>query len=79
DPSKVVIDEMAGMWISLLWLPFSPLLLLLAFLLFRAFDIGKPFYIRQMEKLPSGWGIMMDDVLAGVYTNLLLQIGLFFI
>ena len=78
DPSKVVIDEVAGMAIGLLFLPVSVTYLLCAFILFRFFDIVKPLYIRKMEALPSGWGIMMDDVLAGLYTNILLQAVVWF-
>ncbi|MDR3694006.1 phosphatidylglycerophosphatase A [Mucilaginibacter sp.] len=78
DPSKVVIDEVAGMAIGLLFLPVNVKYLLCAFILFRFFDIVKPFYIRKMEEIPSGWGIMMDDVLAGIYTNLLLQAVVYF-
>jgi phosphatidylglycerophosphatase A len=78
DPSKVVIDEVAGMGIGLLFLPVSVTYLLCAFILFRFFDIVKPLYIRKMEALPSGWGIMMDDVLAGLYTNILLQAVVWF-
>ena len=73
DPSKVVIDEVAGMAVSLLFLPVNAKYLIAAFILFRFFDILKPLLIRKMEELPAGWGIMADDVLAGVYTNLLLQ------
>jgi len=78
DPSKVVIDEVSGMCISLLFLPVNVTYVLCAFILFRFFDIVKPLYVRKMELLPAGWGIMMDDVLAGVYTNILLQIVLWF-
>jgi len=78
DPSKVVIDEVAGMAIGLLFLPVSVTYLLCAFILFRFFDIVKPLYVRKMEELPSGWGIMMDDVLAGLYTNILLQAVVWF-
>jgi phosphatidylglycerophosphatase A len=78
DPSRVVIDEVAGMCISLLFLPVQLKYLFYALLLFRFFDILKPLYIRKMELLPGGWGIMMDDVLAGIYTNILLQIILKF-
>ncbi|MDB5133088.1 MAG: phosphatidylglycerophosphatase [Mucilaginibacter sp.] len=73
DPARVVIDEVAGMCISLLFLPVNVKYLLYALILFRFFDIIKPFFIRKMELLPGGWGIMMDDVLAGVYTNILLS------
>lgn len=78
DPSKVVIDEVAGMAIGLLFLPVNVKYLLCAFILFRFFDIVKPLYIRKMEELPSGWGIMMDDVLAGFYTNILVQTVVWF-
>ena len=73
DSSRVVIDEVAGMWISMLFVPLTEPYLLAGFVLFRFFDIVKPFFIRDMEKLPGGVGVMMDDVLAGLYANLLLQ------
>lgn len=73
DPSKVVVDEMVGVWIPLLvafpgvwWHPW------VAFLLFRFFDILKPLGIRKMEDLPGGVGVMMDDILAGVYSAVVL-------
>lgn len=78
DSYRVVIDEVAGMWVSLLFIPITVPRLLAGLLLFRFFDIVKPLYIRRMEKLPGGVGVMMDDVLAGVYANVLLQIGLYF-
>lgn len=68
DPSAVVIDEIAGMWLSVVALPRWPLVFLAAFLLFRLFDIAKPFPIRQSEKFSGGLGIMLDDLIAGVYT-----------
>jgi len=74
DPSKVVIDEAIGMWISILFLPVNIYFLLLGFVLFRIFDIWKPLYIRRLEKLKGGWGVMLDDVLAGIYANLILQL-----
>ena len=68
DPSRVVVDEMAGVWISLLAAPAGHAGYgLAAFALFRFFDIFKPLGIRRMEKLPGGWGVMMDDILAGIY------------
>lgn len=75
DSHRVVIDEVAGMGISVLFLPVSFGIGLAAFVLFRFFDIAKPAYIRSMEKLPHGWGVMADDVLAGIYTNILLQVA----
>ena len=71
DPSEVVIDEVAGMWLSLVGLPRT--FILPAFLLFRIIDITKPFPVSTMEKLPGGWGIMADDILGGLITNLILQ------
>jgi phosphatidylglycerophosphatase A len=78
DPSKVVVDEAAGMCISLLFLPVNWKYVIAALILFRFFDIAKPLFIRKVEKLPGGWGIMFDDVLAGIYANVLLQIALAF-
>ena len=74
DPGHVVIDEVAGQWIALLACPPDWKHGLLALLLFRGFDILKPPPARQLERLPGGWGIMMDDVAAGVYALLVLQI-----
>ena len=78
DPSKVVIDEVAGMCISLLFLPVKLQYVMCALVLFRFFDIVKPLYIRKIEKWPGGWGVMFDDVLAGVYTNILLNLVVWF-
>jgi len=77
DDKKVVIDEVAGMCISLLFLPVTWEFVLAALVLFRFFDIAKPLYIRRMERLPGGWGVMMDDILAGVYANLVLQLVIY--
>ena len=68
DPSEVVIDEVVGMGISLFMLPHSLGLYLLAFIFFRIFDIFKPLFIYRIQNLPGGWGIMLDDVLAGIFT-----------
>lgn len=76
DSSRVVIDEIAGMCISLLFLPVTIVNVVLAFILFRFFDIVKPLYIRKAENLPGGWGVMADDLLAGIYTNVILQIAI---
>lgn len=73
DSSKVVIDEVAGMMISLMFLPKKILYVVLAFVLFRFFDIVKPLGIRKTEQFPSGWGVMADDVLSGAYTWLILM------
>jgi phosphatidylglycerophosphatase A len=74
DPRQTVIDEFVGSWITLLGGPLTPLHLIFGFVLFRAFDIGKPLGIRRLEPLGNGWGVMLDDVLAGVYANLVLQV-----
>ena len=68
DPSEVVIDEAVGMGISLFMLPHNFLLYLLSFILFRVFDILKPSFIYRIQNLSGGWGIMLDDVLAGLIT-----------
>jgi phosphatidylglycerophosphatase A len=67
DPQFVVIDEVAGQWIALLFSPFDLRHALIALILFRLFDIIKPFPARQLESLPEGWGIVFDDVAAGLY------------
>jgi phosphatidylglycerophosphatase A len=74
DPHQVTIDEIVGMWVSLLFLPKSWSVALAAFFLFRLLDILKPFPARRFDRLSGGLGIMMDDVVAGAYTNLILQI-----
>lgn len=77
DPSEVVIDEVVGMMVTLAYLPWSFISIGLGFLLFRVFDIIKPPPARQLERLPGGWGIVMDDVVAGIYANLALRLILF--
>ena len=67
DPGFVVIDEVVGQWIALLGSAANWRHALLALVLFRLFDITKPFPVRQFEKLPGGWGIVFDDVAAGLY------------
>lgn len=74
DSSKVVIDEVAGMMVALLFIPVSFVNVLLALGFFRFFDILKPLMIRSLEKLPGGWGVMGDDVLAGIFSNIVLQL-----
>ena len=75
DPSRVVVDEMVGVWICLLAVPFNVeafsnqywIYVCMALALFRLFDIWKPLGVRKMESLGGGWGVMMDDILAGCY------------
>jgi phosphatidylglycerophosphatase A len=73
DPSFVVIDEAAGQLLTFLFLPVSAFNLILGTAAFRLFDIWKPFPIRKLESLEKGVGIMADDLLAGIYANLVLQ------
>lgn len=77
DNYRVVIDEIAGMYITMMFIPLTATTLIAGLLLFRLFDITKPLYIRKLEKLPGGTGVMMDDVLAGIYANLVLQVAIF--
>ncbi|HFA50592.1 MAG TPA: phosphatidylglycerophosphatase A [Bacteroidetes bacterium] len=76
DASKIVVDEMVGLWMAMLFVPFSLLNLGTAFVLFRIFDIWKPLGIRNMEKFNGGWGVMMDDVLAGGYSLVVMHLWL---
>jgi phosphatidylglycerophosphatase A len=73
DPGLVVVDEIVGMWLTLVLVPFTWVSAALGFLLFRIMDVVKPFPARRFEDLPGGWGIMADDVMAGIYANLALQ------
>ena len=74
DPGSIVIDEMAGIAVSLFMLPFTKEMMILGFVVFRFFDIVKPFPIRIIERnVDGGAGIVLDDVIAGVYTNLILR------
>ncbi|MEJ5359928.1 MAG: phosphatidylglycerophosphatase A [Desulfobacterales bacterium] len=76
DAPTIVIDEVAGMLVTLAGVPFSPGAVVAGFVLFRAFDVLKPWPARLIERrLPGGWGVVLDDVAAGVYGNLTLQLG----
>jgi phosphatidylglycerophosphatase A len=74
DPSECVIDEVAGQWIACAFAPVSFLAFLLAFILFRIFDILKPWPISKLEKLPGGVGIMADDIAAAVAAGAIIAI-----
>ena len=78
DDPRIVIDEIMGYLITMLWLPRTILFIILGFFLFRFFDIVKPPPIRLLEKAKGGYGIVLDDVLAGVYSNIILQIISYF-
>ena len=76
DPSEVVIDEVVGQLIAFAFLPLFPsaLAIVIGFILFRAFDMIKPYPIRKLEKLPSGLGIVVDDIAAGLYAGIALSV-----
>jgi phosphatidylglycerophosphatase A len=73
DPGPVVIDEVVGMLVTLLFVPVSIAGALVAFFLFRVFDVVKPYPANRLERLHGGFGIMADDVMAGVYANVVLR------
>jgi phosphatidylglycerophosphatase A len=76
DPGKVVIDELLGQWVTLLGAPvYTPVTLGIGFFLFRLFDIWKPWPVCLLEELPEGWGIVADDIGAGLLGALILYIG----
>lgn len=75
DDRKIVIDEMMGFFITMLWVPKTIQFIIVGFFLFRFFDILKPFPIRHIEKrLKGGFGVVLDDVMAGVYANIVLHL-----
>jgi len=76
DPKRVVIDEAIGYLVTVALLPHGLWTAVLGFLAFRVFDVVKPPPIRKLEELPGGWGIVLDDVLAGVYGNLVIRAGM---
>jgi len=75
DPGPVVIDEVLGMLVTLAFLPLSLWGIVTGFLIFRLFDVIKPFPAGRLEHLPAGLGIMADDAMAGVYAHLVLRIA----
>ena len=78
DPPEIVIDEAAGILITCFLLPVTWVMLISGFLLFRFFDILKPYPIKKTEKISGGMGIVLDDLLAGVYAHLCLRLFLYF-
>ena len=77
DSKKIIIDEFIGFYVSVFYLPKTFGFVIAAFLLFRFFDILKPLFISKLERtLSNGLGVMADDILAGIYTNMILQIWL---
>jgi phosphatidylglycerophosphatase A len=76
DPGEAVADELAGFLVTMAFLPLSAGMVAAGFFAFRATDVIKPFPARRLERLPGGWGIVADDLMAGVWANLLLRAGL---
>jgi len=74
DAGSIVIDELLGYFVATLFLPHNWLIGLYAFILFRVFDIAKPFPIYRSQRISGGWGVVIDDLIAGLYANLLIQI-----
>ena len=74
DDPRIVIDEAFSIFITFLALPVSPALLGAGFILNRVFDVAKPFPTRRLEKVPAGWGVMLDDLMAGIYSRLALAV-----
>lgn len=79
DPSVIVIDEWVGQWIALMFLPKSIVWGVVAFVLFRLFDIWKPYPISKLDNIKGSFGIMLDDVLAGIYALIGVQLLRYFI
>jgi phosphatidylglycerophosphatase A len=75
DPSSIVVDEVAGMLVALAGHPKGLASVLALFLLFRVFDIWKPFPIRRLQDLPGGFGVVADDLLAGLFANLVARVA----
>ena len=74
DDQRIVVDEMIGFWITMIFIPVSWTSLILAFMLFRLYDIFKPLGIRKFDNIKTNWAVLVDDVVAGVYANVTLRI-----
>ncbi|MCL1971773.1 MAG: phosphatidylglycerophosphatase A [Endomicrobia bacterium] len=74
DDQRIVIDEVAGVWLSVMFLPKTVLFLVLGFILFRVFDITKPLFIKKLQNIKGGLGITIDDIAAGFLANVILQV-----
>lgn len=74
DAPQIVIDEFCGFFLSVLFLPKGTIVGIWALILFRAFDIAKPLFVNKAQKLPKGWGVVTDDLAAGLISNLILQV-----
>ncbi len=78
DASEIVIDEIVGVWIAALAMPIKLQYYLYALLLFRFFDIVKPFFIKKLDRKQNDWSVMLDDVLAGIYSLLVIHLLYYF-
>jgi len=78
DPSQCTVDEIVGTWVSFILLPKKLLVIMFAFLLWRLLDIIKPFPARNSEKINGGLGIMLDDVISGFYTVIIIHLTVYF-
>jgi phosphatidylglycerophosphatase A len=76
DDRRIVIDEIMGFLVTMLWAPRTPFSIVAGFVLFRFFDILKPFPVHRVEQVKAGYGVVLDDVLAGIYSNILLHLVL---
>ena len=74
DAHRIVIDEIVGAWVALLFLPRTVRIAVLGFFIFRFLDIVKPFPAHRSQRLPAGWGVMVDDLIAGIYANVVLHL-----
>ncbi|MBI4126013.1 MAG: phosphatidylglycerophosphatase A [Deltaproteobacteria bacterium] len=74
DPQDVVIDEVAGLLVTMAFHPWTWTTAIVGYVAFRLFDTWKPFPCKRFEKFPSGWGIVLDDVMAGVYANIVVWV-----
>ena len=79
DPSECTIDEVVGTWIALIALPKTILIVVTSFFIWRILDIIKPFPARTSENLSGGWGIMMDDVISGIYSLIIVHLIVYFL
>ena len=76
DDQRIVIDEVAGIFVSMLFIPITYTTLVLSLVIFRIFDIWKPLGIRKIDRMQTSFGVILDDLLAGLYTNVILHLGM---
>lgn len=79
DDQRIVIDEVIGMFITILWIPLTWKTIMIGFVLFRLFDIFKPLGIRSFDRKKTHWAVIVDDIIAGVYANIVLRTILIFL